>query len=37
MYYEKNDPEQAEFVKEFEKKFDPYGAIFQKKINNEQS
>lgn len=34
--YEKEDSEQWEFIKQFEKKFDPYGAIFQKKIFNTQ-
>jgi hypothetical protein len=34
MYYNKEDEEQSIFIKQFEKQFDLYGAIFQKKISN---
>jgi hypothetical protein len=34
FYYNKEDEEENKFIREFEKQFDPYGAIFQKKINN---
>lgn len=37
MYYNKADEEQETFIHQFEKQFDPYGAIFQKKISNEQT
>ena len=34
--YDRQNAEQWEFIKKFQKKFDPYGAIFQKKIFNTQ-
>jgi hypothetical protein len=34
--YDRENAEQWDFIKSFEKKFDPYGAIFQKKIFNTQ-
>jgi hypothetical protein len=37
MYYNKAEEEQEVFIRQFEKQFDPYGAIFQKKISNDQT
>jgi hypothetical protein len=37
MYYDKQNEEQSTFIKSFEERFDPYGAIFQKRISNEQT
>jgi hypothetical protein len=36
MFYDKEVSEHNDFIKFFEQKFDPYGAIFQKKIFNSE-
>lgn len=37
QYFDKADEEQKSFIKDFERRFDPYGAIFQKNISNSQT